>query len=79
VTGAELLYAFAAAAANLLGATDLIGPLRDYGLAISAGVTLYVGASNLVPEFQAKKGIRIPASFVSGCILYFVARSVAIG
>lgn len=59
--------------------TDLIGPLRDYGLAISAGVTLYVGASNLVPEFQDKKGIRIPASFVSGCILYFVARSLAIG
>src|SRR5216117_312108 len=44
--------------------TDVIGPLRDYGLAISAGVTLYVGASNLVPEFQAKKGLRIPASFV---------------
>lgn len=59
--------------------TDLIGPLRDYGLAISAGVTLYVGASNLVPEFQDKKGLRIPASFVSGCILYFIARSLAIG
>jgi ZIP family zinc transporter/zinc and cadmium transporter len=59
--------------------TDLIAPLRDYGLAISAGVTLYVGASNLVPEFQAKKGLRIPASFVSGCILYFLARSLAIG
>jgi zinc and cadmium transporter len=59
--------------------TDLIGPLRDYGLAISAGVTLYVGASNLVPEFQDKKGLRIPASFVSGCVLYFIARSLAIG
>jgi zinc and cadmium transporter len=57
--------------------TDLIGPLRDYGLAISAGVTLYVGASNLVPEFQDKRGLRIPASFVSGCILYFAARSLA--
>src|SRR5438270_3271699 len=37
--------------------TDRIGLLLDYGLAISAGVTLYVGASNLVPEFQAKKGL----------------------
>lgn len=57
--------------------TDRIGLLRDYGLAISGGVTLYVGASNLVPEFQAKKGLRIPASFVSGCVLYFIARSLA--
>ena len=59
--------------------TDRVGLLRDYGLAISAGVTLYVGASNLVPEFQDKKGLRIPASFVSGCILYFIARSLAVG
>lgn len=83
--GASRLRAIAAALAlglmTIIGVllTDLIGPLRDYGLAISAGVTLYVGASNLVPEFQAKKGLRIPASFVSGCILYFVARTLAIG
>src|SRR4051812_479726 len=44
--------------------TDHIDLLREYGLAISAGVTLYVGASNLVPEFQDKKGLSIPASFV---------------
>jgi len=59
--------------------TERIGMLRDYGLAISAGVTLYVGASNLVPEFQDKKGLRIPASFVAGCGLYFIARSLAVG
>ena len=59
--------------------TDVIGPLRDYGLAISAGVTLYVGASNLVPEFQHKKGLRIPASFVTGCAFYLLARSIAVG
>jgi zinc and cadmium transporter len=83
--GASRMRAIAAALAlglmTIAGVllTDLIGPLRDYGLAISAGVTLYVGASNLVPEFQDKKGFRIPASFVSGCILYFIARSLAIG
>jgi zinc and cadmium transporter len=58
--------------------TDYLGWLREYGLAISAGVTLYVGASNLVPEFQNKKGLRIPASFIGGCLLYFVARSLAV-
>jgi ZIP family zinc transporter/zinc and cadmium transporter len=59
--------------------TDRIGFLREYGLGISAGVTLYVAASNLVPEFQQSKGLRIPASFVGGCLTYFVARAVAIG
>lgn len=72
-------------AAGALGATtiagvlltDQLGFLQHYGLAISAGVTLYVGASNLVPEFQDRPGLRIPASFVAGCALYFVARSMA--
>ena len=59
--------------------TDHIGFLREYGLGISAGVTLYVAASNLVPEFQESKGLRIPLSFVGGCALYFAARAVAIG
>ena len=59
--------------------TDHIAFLREYGLGISAGVTLYVAASNLVPEFQQSKGLRIPASFVGGCAMYFVARAIAIG
>jgi ZIP family zinc transporter/zinc and cadmium transporter len=59
--------------------TDRIAFLQQYGLGISAGVTLYVAASNLVPEFLQSKGLRIPASFVGGCILYFIARAVAIG
>ena len=75
----------ALAAAGALGASTIVGVLltdhvsflRTYGLAVSAGVTLYVGASNLVPEFQDREGWRIPVSFVAGCGLYFVARSVA--
>jgi ZIP family zinc transporter/zinc and cadmium transporter len=75
----------ALAAAAALGATTMAGLLltdhleflQTYGLAISAGVTLYVGASNLVPEFQDRSGLRIPLSFVAGCGLYFVARSMA--
>jgi ZIP family zinc transporter/zinc and cadmium transporter len=57
--------------------TDHLAFLRSYGLAISAGVTLYVGASNLVPEFQDRPGARIPLSFVAGCAVYFGARALA--
>jgi ZIP family zinc transporter/zinc and cadmium transporter len=72
-------------AAAALGAMTIAGVivtdhwtlLRTYGLAVSAGVTLYVGASNLVPEFQDRTGLRIPVSFVAGCALYFAARTLA--
>jgi zinc and cadmium transporter len=57
--------------------TDSSTFLQTYGLAIAAGVTLYVGASNLVPELQHRGGARIPISFAAGCGLYFVARLLA--
>jgi ZIP family zinc transporter/zinc and cadmium transporter len=77
----------AVGAALALGMTTIIGVvltdqipfLREYGLGITAGVTLYVAASNLVPEFQQSKGLRITVSFVGGCAMYFVARSIAVG
>jgi zinc and cadmium transporter len=74
-----LLAAGALGATTIAGVllTDHLGFLRTYGLAVSAGVTLYVGVSNLVPEFQDRPGLRIPISFVAGCALYFVARSIA--
>ncbi|HUQ81980.1 MAG TPA: ZIP family metal transporter [Gemmatimonadaceae bacterium] len=58
--------------------TEYLTGLRELGLALSAGVTLYVAASNLVPEFQSKPGWRLPVSFFAGCGLYFVARTVAL-
>ncbi|MFN2563818.1 MAG: ZIP family metal transporter [Gemmatimonadaceae bacterium] len=75
----------ALAAAGLLGAATIagvfvtarVGPLATHGLALSAGVTLYVGASNLVPEFQAKAGWQVPVSFFAGCALYVAARYAA--
>ena len=81
--GARRSRAILAAAA--LGVTTIIGVLltdhlailRSYGLPISAGVTIYVGASNLVPEFQDRAGWKIPLSFVAGCLVYFGARSLA--
>ena len=49
--------------------------LAGYGLALSAGVSIYVGASNLVPEFQHDRGWRMPAAFVAGCLVYLAAHA----
>ena len=72
----------AVAAAGVLGLATLVGVivtsgvrfLAVHGLALSGGVTLYVGASNLVPEFQGKPGWRLPVAFFSGALVFFVTR-----
>jgi len=72
----------ALASAALLGvatvigvlATDYVGFLTEHGLALSAGVTIYVGASNLVPEFQGKPGWRLPLVFFSGAGVFFLTK-----
>jgi zinc and cadmium transporter len=76
---AAILAAAALGLSTIAGVllTDHLELLRRYGLAVSAGVTIYVGASNLVPELQDRPGVRIPLSFVAGCGLYFAARSLA--
>jgi zinc and cadmium transporter len=63
-----VLAAAALGAATILGVllTERAEFLVRHGLALSAGVTLYVGASNLVPEFQGKPGWRLPAAFFAG-------------
>ena len=73
-----LLAAAALGGATILGValTDGIPALTTHGLALSAGVTLYVAASNLVPEFQAKHDWRLPLSFFVGTALFFAARAV---
>lgn len=76
---ARALYAAAAlGAATIAGVvlTGVVSILGTWGLALSAGVTLYVAASNLVPEFQAKKGWRLPMAFFAGCGMYLVARAL---
>jgi ZIP family zinc transporter/zinc and cadmium transporter len=57
--------------------TDRIAVLHAHGLALSAGVTLYVGMSNLVPEFRARGGWHLPLAFLSGSGVYFLARTLA--
>ena len=60
--------------ATLLGVllTEQIQPLARHGLALSAGVTLYVAASNLVPEFQAKRGWLSALAFLGGAMGFFL-------
>lgn len=68
----------AVAAASALGLATMAGvtlahiadPLARHGLPLAAGVTLYVAASNLVPEFQARRGWRLALYFFGGCALY---------
>jgi ZIP family zinc transporter/zinc and cadmium transporter len=57
-----------------VGLTHLIAPLATHGLSLSAGVTLYVAASNLVPEFQARRGWAISAAFFGGAAAMIVTR-----
>jgi ZIP family zinc transporter/zinc and cadmium transporter len=54
--------------------TDHLGFLVNNGLALSGGVTLYVAASNLVPEFQGKPGWRLPVAFFAGAGTFYLTR-----
>lgn len=73
--------AVALGAATILGVlfTDQVASLARHGLAISAGVTLYVAASNLVPEFQAKRGWLTAVAFFGGALAFFVAERLLEG
>jgi ZIP family zinc transporter/zinc and cadmium transporter len=64
--------------ATLLGVvlTDEVGFLVRHGLAISAGVTIYVAASNLVPEFQGKRDWKLPAAFFAGAAVFYVTKVI---
>jgi zinc and cadmium transporter len=67
--------------ATILGVllTDSLRPLAQHGLALSAGVTLYVAASNLVPEFQAKRGWLTALAFFGGAVGFFVTERLLAG
>lgn len=67
--------------ATMLGflLTEQVSPLAQYGLALSAGVTLYVAASNLVPEFQGKRGWLTPLAFFGGGVGFFVTERLLQG
>jgi ZIP family zinc transporter/zinc and cadmium transporter len=53
--------------------TEQVAPLATHGLALSAGVTLYVGASNLVPEIQKERNLAMALSVFAGAGLFYAA------
>jgi zinc and cadmium transporter len=87
VTVASIMLASGNSAAGaivavaLLGASTVLGvlltawvePLAAHGLALSAGVTLYVAASNLIPEVQKEHGLRYAGSVFIGVLTYYAA------
>jgi zinc transporter ZupT len=64
--------------ATILGflLTEQVAPLAQYGLALSAGVTIYVAASDLVPQFQARRGWLTPVAFFGGALGFFITEQL---
>lgn len=75
--GAVLLLGVSTLLGVLL--TEYVAPLREHGLALSAGVTLYVAASNLIPEVQKERSWNSALSVFAGFGIYFLARALAGG
>lgn len=71
-------------AAAGLGSSRIVGILAmalaqswvSYGLALSSGVTLYVAASDLIPEVNKMRGQRIASAFLAGVALVILLRAL---
>jgi len=71
-------------AAATVGAATLVGGLSIFGaralvgpaLALSAGVTLYVAATDLVPEVNKEEGAAIALTVFAGVLLYYLTERV---
>lgn len=72
--GAAVVLGLATVLGVLL--TDRAAPLAERGLALAAGVTLYVAASDLVPEFQAKRGWGTALPFFGGAAAFFFTHAL---
>ena len=68
--------AVALAAATLAGVLviELIPSWLPYGLPVSAGVALYVAATDLVPEVNREPGIRMALVFFAGVAAFLLLR-----
>jgi ZIP family zinc transporter/zinc and cadmium transporter len=71
-----LYSAVALAAATLAGVAliELVPGWLPYGLPVSAGVALYVAATDLVPEVNREPGIRMALVFFAGVGAFLVLR-----
>ncbi len=60
-------------------AVHIVGNVVDYALPISTGSTLYVAATDLMPEANREKGVRMAFLVFAGMGLFFLVRLVAQG
>ena len=73
-------YSAVVLAAATLAGVLVIGLLPGwvrFGLPISAGVAIYVAATDLVPEVNREPGIRMALVFFSGVLIFFLLRLLA--
>jgi zinc and cadmium transporter len=73
---AALWSAGALGISRLLGILAMVVAFRlaRYGLAISAGVTLYVAASDLIPEVNKRRGVKVALTVATGVLLVILLR-----
>lgn len=55
---------------------ELVPRWVPYGLPVSAGVALYVGASDLIPEVNQEPGIKMALVFLAGVAGFLLLRSL---
>jgi ZIP family zinc transporter/zinc and cadmium transporter len=72
-----LRAAIALACATMLGVLMilLLPKLVTVGLPLSAGVAIYVAATDLVPEVNREPGIRMALVFFAGVVIFLLARA----
>lgn len=75
---AAFYSAVALAAATLAGVlvVELVPSCLPYGLPISAGVALYVAATDLVPEVNREPGIKMALVFFAGVAAFLLLRQL---
>lgn len=76
-----LLAACALGASRIAGILVMAAAHRwvSYSLALSAGVTLYVAASDLIPEVNKTPGLKIAVAVALGVVLVVVLRFLFLG
>jgi zinc and cadmium transporter len=79
--GQALLASAAVGLATLIGGLSVFGVATLVGpaLALSAGVTLYVAASDLIPEVNKENETAIALTVFAGVLLYYVTERLLTG
>ncbi len=74
----SLLAAASLGAATLAGVLTmgLVKGLVNYGLPLSAGVTIYVAASDLMPEVNEEPGVKLALSVFAGVLFFIITRAI---